>query len=613
MSPIDPELLSRPLVKICGGTHRERTALLVQRAATLVEKGANPARILLTAPSAIGTDELARRLDAALPGDVRAGSVAVRPVLDLCSAVVDQARLAGLTDRFGRVLPDEEYLFVLEDIKTLGQKNQRLHNMLAFFRAQWSNLEPEGEWVIAGEESTVIALLRQLLAHYEGGLRDEVPALAARLLEDVSREAVGADYDYVLCDDFQNLSRAEQTALSLSCAKQLMVAGDERQATKGATAYPHPRGFADFERVRRGATLVELAPSDKTEATTRHLFWALPEHELESLPALVRAWEASAPAARANEVVVAVPTRFWGRQVVRALTAAGLPVDDAGLGVALGGDPRAAGYHDSLTSYAKLLLAAEPEGALAWRIWGGLDHALTHSDLWLEVRRRGQQSGQSPYEAFRSLAEAALTGQKVPFAKDAAALWQSGQDVIARSRNLIGPALLAALDISPQSRLAALAGPVGVADDAAALRDRVRAALIAPRFGKSDAVRVTLYERAAGLDAPCALLPGIVDGLVPHRDAFDIVKDHSRRTALLDEEAARLRAAAEIGRMQVASSFKQAEVEIAERAKMRVERITSQDGRRMARLTASCLGDEAIAAAPETGSAAAIETMFTIR
>lgn len=613
MSPIDPELLSRPLVKICGGTHRERTALLVQRATALVEKGADPARILLTAPSAIGTDELVRRLDAALPGGDRAGSVAVRPVLDLCSAVVDQARLAGLTDRFGRVLPDEEYLFVLEDMKTLGQKNQRLHNMLAFFRAQWSNLEPEGEWVIAGEESTVIALLRQLLAHYEGGLRDEVPALAARLLEDVGRKAVGADYDYVLCDDFQNLSRAEQTVLSLSCAKQLMVAGDERQATKGATAYPHPRGFADFERVRRGATLVELAPNDKTETTTRHLFWALPEHELESLPALVRAWEASAPAARVNEVVVAVPTRFWGRQVVRALTAAGLPVDDAGLGVALGGDPRAAGYHDSLTSYAKLLLAAEPEGALAWRIWGGLDHALTHSDLWLEVRRRGQQSGRSPYEAFRSLAEAALAGQKVPFAKDAAALWQSGQEVIARSRNLTGPALLAALDISPQSRLAALAGSVGPADDAAALRDRVRAALIAPRFGKSDAVRVALYERAAGLDAPCALLPGIVDGLVPHRDAFDITKNHSRRTALLDEEAARLRAAAEIGRMQVASSFKQAEVEIAERAKMRVERITSQNGRRMARLAASCLGDTAIAASPEIGSAAVIETMFTIR
>ena len=613
MNAVDPELLAHPLVKVCGGTHRARTALLVKRAASLVREGVDPARILLAAPSAIGAGELARKLAAALPGDERAKAVAVKPALALCSAVVEQARALGLTERFGRVLPAEEYLFVLEDLKTLGQKNQRLHNMLAFFRAQWSNLAPEGEWVIAGEESTVIALLRQLLAQYRGGLRDEVPALAARLLEEAGCATLGADYDYVLCDDFQNLSHAEQTALSLCCVKQLMVAGDESQVSKGATAYPHPRGFADFERVRRGAALVNLADEGTAEQQTRHVTWEAPEQELGSLANLVRAWERSASEARADEVVVAVPTRFWGRQVVRALTAAGLPVDDAGLGAALGGDPRCPGCHENLTAYAKLLLAAEPEGALSWRIWGGMDHALTHSDLWLEVRRRAEQDETSPSEAFRALAEAALAGEPVPFARDVATIWQSGQAVIEQSRGLAGPALLAALGIAADSPVAALAAPVGADDDAAALRDRMRDALVMPRFaGDGSAVRVALYEHAAGLDAPCVLMPGLVNGLVPHRDAFDIVKDPDRRAALLAEETARLHAAADVGRVRVASSFTQADVEVAERAKLRVERISSQDGRRMARLAPCCLAEAAgLAADAQPGSAGAVEALFT--
>lgn len=615
MSATDSDLLGRPLVKICGGTHEARTALLVKRAASLVKEGADPARILLAAPSAIGTDELARQLAAALDGDERAAAVAVMPALALCSAVVERARTLGLTERYGRVMPAEEYLFVLEDLKTLGQKNQRLHNMLAFFRAQWSNLAPEGEWVIAGEESTVIALLRQLLAQYGGGLRDEVPALAARLLEEAGRATLGVDYDYVLCDDFQNLSRAEQAALSLCCAKQLMVAGDENQVTKGATAYPHPQGFADFERVRRGAVAIDLADEGRDGKLTRRVMWDAPKQELGNLAALVRSWERSAPEARADEVVVAVPTRFWGRQVVRALTAAGLPVDDAGLGAALGGDPRGAGCHENLTAYAKLLLAAEPEGALSWRIWGGMDHALTHSDLWREVRRRAEQDGVSPYEAFRALAEAAIAGEPVPFAQDAAALWQGGRAVIEQSRGLAGPALLEALGIAPDSPVATLTGPMGADDDAAALRDRVRAALVTPRFnGNVGAVRVALYEHAAGLAAPCVLLPGLVNGLIPHRDAFDIVKDPDRRATILAEETARLRAAADVGRVRVASSFAQADVEVAERAKMRVERISSQNGQRMARLAASCVAHEAgLAGEAQAGSAGAIETLFATR
>lgn len=615
MSATATASIEQPLVKICGGTRRAREALLIERAVSLIEAGTAPERILLSAPSALGADQLSQRLRAALSSIGRDARIDVRPALQLCSDAVEQARAAGLTERFGRVLPAEEQLFLFEDMKTLGQKNQRLHNMLAFFNAQWSNLEPEGQWVIAGEESTVIALLRQLLAQYEGGLRDEVPYLAAHLLESEGPKALGVDYDYVLCDDFQNLSRAEQTALSLMCAKQLVVAGDEAQATKGATAYPHPSGFANFERLRRGAVVVDLGDEGRSDTATARLAWERPEQELESLPQLVRAWEASSPAAGPGDVIVAVPTRFWGRLAVQALAREGIATDDAGLGRALGGDPRTPGHHEGLSAYSKLLLAAQPESALAWRLWGGFDHALTHSDLWLEVRHRANRDNATPYEAFRAMAQAALAGEEVPFKDSVAAIWESGQEVIARSRGLQGTQLLEALAIAPDKAPASFAGTIADGEDAAALLARIRETLVAPRFSKGQgAARVVLYQNAAGIDASCVLLPGLVNGLMPHRDIFDILKDPPRRESLKDEEAARLRTAAEIGQMRVVSHFTRSDIELAERARMHVERIASQDGRRTARVSASSLlPAAALDVGAEEGSASAIEALFTAR
>lgn len=587
MSAVAPEALARPVVKLTGGPRTGKSAALIQCVIALLDEGVPGERILLAAPTALACDELAGRLARAL-GPARAAeaaTVAIRRPVDVCAAVVEEARAAGATDRFGRVLTPEEYRFLVEDLKTLGQKNQRLSAMLSFFFAQWSNLEPEGDWVIAGEESSVIALMRSLLAHYRAGLRDEVPYLAATLLRE---GATSAPYDYVLCDDFQNLSHAEQDALSRCCTAQLVVAGDETRAVKGASLYPHPEGFAAFERVRTGVAVVDLGPGEPARGTL--LQWARPEQELGRLPELVSALASQGDGSASVPVIVAVPTRFWGRQAARALRRAGIPVDTAGLSGGLPGDPRTAGQEGELTAYAALLLAADGNDPLAWRLWGGLGHALTHSDLWRAVRQRAQADGTDLVAALAVLAEEAQHDPRDPIARDLITLWKSGQAHLARVRGLRGSALVDALGIAEGGALARAIGPIAEDDDARALRDRVRAFLTSPRRTAGvGAVPVVLYEAMAGLGAETAVLPGLVNGLIPARDVFDIVKDPARRDALRAEEAVRLRCALAAAPRWVGSTFAKSDIEVAERGRFKVERIASEGGERTALLSQSDL------------------------
>ena len=352
-------------------------------------------------------------------------------------------------------------------------------------------------------------------------------------------------------------------------------------------------GLCAAEGMRSDLTSLAIEPSG---GTALFVEWNAPEDEMAGLASIVASFCARGSSARPRDVVVAVPTKRWGRLAQNALRQRGVRASAAGLGPRLGGDPRAAGRHDALSAYVKLSLAANPEDAVAWRAWGGFGNALTNSDIWGNLHKHALETGESLYETLKLAAEdeaarAAITPKGAALKR----IWDSGQTAIARCRGLRGRALAQAAGMATLPEFEEALSALAEDEDAPALCARVRASLASPRFpDDDDLVRIALYENLCGTECACLVMPGMVDGLIPFRDAFEAVKNDKERRRVRDDDRRRLYACAATGReFLVASTFAQADIETAERSKMKVTRVTSAQGKRIALVNRSGFFGEA--------------------
>lgn len=634
------------IAKVDGPARSGKTEVLVRRCAKLLEQGVDARLILVVVSSNFAGDRFRQRLMQALGKNPeerlreQVSRVVVSCALDVCVSILDEPAVRAQTGRVPRILNDGEQLFFIEDLKTLGQKNQRLHNMLLFFYAQWSEFNDEVDWVIPGEETSVLNHARNMLSAYEAMLRHEAPYLCGKFLQSDAGRPFAQRYEYVFCDDFQNLSHAEQICMCLCARKQVMVCGNTVDVTKVNTDYPYPKGFGRFERLRRGVDVNTLSQTYEIEQVSRFaqalcatedrrstsiqepsgakalfLEWETPEEELAGIDSLIRSYEKSTPNAKLSDIVIAVPNKHWGRLVQVSLKKQGIRTSSAGLLPCLGGDPRAPGQHDALSAYVKLSLVADSRDLVAWRAWIGFDDALTNSEAWNDLQKNAKKNGGSLYDALVNTTQNDVD-QSTQILKRSVLeqAWHSGQAIIAQCRNLYGNELAQALGLTQLPLFDEMLDTISGDEDAIALCKLIRNGLARPRYPHStDLVHLALYENLVGLDYECLIAPGMVEGLLPFRDALDDAKSDDKREQILDDDRRRLRTAIQAGtKYLVTSMFTQTDIETAERAKMKVARIASVKGSRVALIKRSTFFDEAGEACPSfvRGSKETIENYF---
>lgn len=620
------------IAKIDGPGRSGKTEVLIRRCATLLEQGADAESILVVASSELACVRFRQRLASAVGENLReeASRITVSRALDVCISILDEPAAREATGRVPRILNESEYPFFIEDLKTLGQKNQRLHSMLSFFYAQWSEFKDEEEWLIPGEETTVLDYARCVLGAYGAMLRHEAPYLCGKLLLSDAGKPLAQRYDYVFCDDFQNLSYAEQTCLCLCARKQVMICGNAAHTTQVNTEYPSVKGYGRFERARKNVDVFALeeaygieralqfeealceAGGEKHEPTpnatepanagTLFVEWATPEDELANLGRIIESFEGRTPGARRSDIIIAVPNKRWGKLVKAALAQQGIDCSAAGLDPSLGGDPRTPGRHDALTAYAKLCLVADPEDIVAWRILTGLDDALTNSEAWKSLHKNAQEGGASLMSALADAVMDATAGSTAVLkAEVLRKAWDSGQNAIARCHDLRGMDLAQALGLSESPEFSEVLAALTGDEDAEALCESVRNSLASPRFSKSPgSIHLALYENLCGLDCPCLIVLGMVDGLIPFRDALDDAIGEDKRKQVMDEDRRRLCTCISKGTtFLITSTFTKTDIETAERTKMKVARITSAREKRLALLKRSTFFTEAGTACPD--------------
>lgn len=619
------------IAKVQGPARSGKTEALVRRAGRLVRAGVDPTSILVETTNGFAAQAFRQRLAVALDDEFaqEAARVRVCTALDACVEVLDAPAARAHTGRVPRILTAAEYNFLLEDMKTLGAPIRKLRRMLAYFYQQMDNLEPRSSWRIGGEEEAVLGHLTSTLAARGAMLAQEAPELAVEFLKSEAGAASRAAYAYVLCDDFQNLSRAQQTCLCLLADSQLIVTGNPNQTVEVATEHPDPHGFAQFHAVRRNVETFalegafgDLAITAFVDALCDHgdmdpafkagraaktaagaleaVKWSSPEDELNGLTKYLRSIIDEEEDPHESRTCVLVPNKRWATMAATMLRKRGFDVSTAGSMTGLGGDPRESARARGLVAYTKLALLADPHDMTAWRSWCGFDNYLTNSDAWASLMSYADEQGLSLYDALAAVAEA----EAEPFLRAGvlAERWQEGQDFIAKNAARRGFSLMRAVGGTELPEFEAVNAELVGDEDAEAVYRLVRRTVTEPVWPENPHVlHVATYDALCGAEYDRILVMGAVDGFVPSRDAFEVISTEEAREEVMNRERRRFaNAVSKANEHLVISFFSKADLELAERSKMQVARVKSEDGKRVAVLRPSSLLAEAGNAAPAT-------------
>ena len=114
-------------------------------------------------------------------------------------------------------------------------------------------------------------------------------------------------------------------------------------------------------------------------------------------------------------------------------------------------------------------------------------------------------------------------------------------------------------------------------------------------------VHICLPQNLCGTEYDNMFVVGCIDGFFPQRNAFEVISTDGERNRIMDSERRDfMGGVAKAKHLLVLSHFSKAELELAERTKMQVVRVKSENGKRMAIVRPSCFLSEAGDAAPTT-------------
>ena len=618
------------IVKVSGAARTGKTEVLVRRTAHLIASGIAPESIWVEVSSRIAGDELRSRLaDALEESGVDEGAAArvfIARVADICREVLDDERARPACGRAPRILTGAEYKFLLEDLKTSGMKNRTLRSLLRMFARQWASCEPESSWLAPGEPADIMNLLVSKLRHIDAMVPEELAFRCAEYLKGDEGADARHRFTYVLADDYQNLSRAEQTVVCYCAEKQLVVVGNSNQVTTVNTDHPNAEGFENFDDVRHDVsvhTLKKAFGNGKAIAAsaelTRHgdmnrliaaeiptdddmgdprealvcVKWETPVDEINSMSKYIR--DLLDEHSDMTRTYIVVPNRAWLRSAVDACRQRGFKVDTAGMSRGIGGDPRETARARALVAYVKLALLADPESAVAWRCWCGFGNYLLNSDAWMHLEEYADERGLDVVRALSWVSDAVARGEE-PFlrCKVLAQAWDTGRSIIERDAKRRGFALMSAIGAEKLPEFADIERLMTGDETAAELFALVYRELTDPHFSIDEhRLRFISLERLCGLSADNIIVLGCVNGFIPNRDAFEVVSTDEDRLSHMNEGRRELASALAKGnRRVVLSYFSKADLELAEKTKLQVARVRSENGVRIALLHPSCFIDE---------------------
>lgn len=576
------------------GASDDVAAALLAKADQLQKTGK---RVRIVCPDAVSAERyregLAERpsLDAAVVTTAR----------DLALEIMGDDRVQDAVGRTARVIDENEYDVLMEDVKVSGLKPGRLREMLKFFYKSISACDDEQEgWLITAEEKAVWGILTENLEARRALLACELSSMAYRGLQ---AAGVESEPTTLIVDDYGSLGKATQRLVRHVATDGIVAVGSTLAASNAEESYPCFEGFDELACA--SDERIELSTA-RPAASRRNVSLENPEAEFSFVASSVQERIEAGMAPR--DILVAVPNAIWGDHIKAALETRGIAAAFASGKTKIKGDPRSEGRFADLKLTTFLRLYLDPSDFVSLRSWLGFGDWLLCSDAFLELMAFSREREISVPEAIALLRAmpAAARPTKV-FGKLDAPLDEL-EELMDACRT-IGRDDAVALFEAHGMPLAPW--QIGLLGDDAAHADIERLARAAaspkrPSAKRADAnscVTIAPYRLCHGRISRITFITGLVNGFLPGLDAVDdkYTVDH-RRVALAREQLLFLDLIATALDEALCTRFECDRLENASALHMQTARVFMKDGMRYAAAVPSefaSVPDDALASVPD--------------
>ena len=418
------------------------------------------------------------------------------------------------TDKKVRLLSAFELDFILEDLKTLGNRTDRLRELLKFLIRGLTELADEDEeWLLFNEEKETLAFLRSELRFLQGVIEPELSNLASKALRksDILKKRYVKPYIFV--NDYQNLSRASQLLCHLLAFDSITVAADPCVCAEVYDSYPYAKGIEEFSCINKDAK-THVLEKKEPPFVAETISWDIPDTELAKMPDLINEQIALGTAPDSIAVVCFHPQ--WFNKILCALKARGLPVRGLYEPLILKGDIRQPWRSLPLRIVTALRLLADPNDSMAWRCWVGFGDHLALSNVFVKAQQEAE--AKDPDAVF---------GDVVAQNKD----WKQGTDFLKSCADKKGRELLEylakELSVSKEPKIPpVLVSLLGLGDLATptemlALLEQKQFFL---QYFTAKGITVTSLKALASLSFDHIIAVGFVNGFFPVRSYFDLIE-----------------------------------------------------------------------------------------
>ena len=561
-------------IGVCAPSNVDVDAAIVRKAADLAQAHGRAMVVCATRVHAAA-------LSAAIAGMPGAEDVEVVFIQDLALRQLEDERVQAAVLRESRVLDANEMDILTEDVKVCGMKLKRISEMLKFFYHSLADCTAETEgWLVTQEEATVFAILEENLEARRACVPAEVSAKAYLGLKGAGVEPQRCP---IVVDNFAALGKSSQRLVEFLSCDAFVAFGNGDFKVLDDEPYPNPAGMTELLEAE-GTQAIYLEASDPIKLPVKTL--STPIEEFEYVADYVG--HAIGNGAPAESIVVAAPNATWAKQIAKTLHAQGVACSLDLRPKKTPGDPREASLCSEIRLHAFAKLLENPSDLTALRTFIGVGDWLVGSDGFLELLAYARENELSVTDAISEMRRPenseAVTVSFKKFLKTLD-LFEEAQDVWQTKTVGEIEAYMESVGMPLGSHAAALGdkgGRPNIAAFAATFRPKPACLL--------EGVVVTTFTRAISHPCKTLVIPGMVDGFMPKRDAVDDAFDLDHRQRALARESRLLKAVEATARdCIVYTNFDHDLIENTAALHMFTTRYYVRDGRKMARVSPSVL------------------------
>jgi superfamily I DNA/RNA helicase len=526
-------------VRVIAGPGTGKSFAMKRRVARLLEQGTSPKEILAVTFTRVAAEDLHRELQKL--GTPGCEELEGQTLHGLAMRILGRTHVLKAMGRVPRPLNKFEQRAMVSDLCAGGSGKKNCKKLIKAYEAAWAQTQgDEPGFPNTNEQKAFHSQLLDWLIFHEAMLIGELIPYLVRYLKDNPAAPEHSEFKHLLIDEYQDLNKAEQTALAyLGAHAEVCIVGDDDQSIYSFKC-AHPDGIREWKTVNAGCADLEMTdchrcPTDVVEMANAVIannknrqpraLTALPAKgkgetlilqlaDVDAEAAYLADFIAELLAANVHpsEIIVLVQRKFAGKLILAALKAKKIPAKSYYEESQLDSEPAQHRF-----ALFKLLLNNEDRVALRYLLGAG--STTFRTGPYARLRGHCEMSGDSPWCAMEKLAAGTLT---LPHS---ATLIQAFKDVRAELTALEAvqedlPAFIDALfpasdDKLEELRELALAESEGCTSAVELLRAMMEE-MIQPDVPPTvEEVRVMSLHKSKGLSSPYVFIAGCVQGILP--------------------------------------------------------------------------------------------------